>query len=91
MTSMQEIETGDFAGPRWVFCVPSFIRVVNWNINRGLQLQRLIEFLAGAKADIILLQEADLNVHGDPHLVHFAKAVSISPLSYRWGCHRPAS
>ena len=30
MTSMQEIETGNFAGPRWVLCPPSSIRVVNW-------------------------------------------------------------
>ena len=68
MTSMQEIETGNFAGPRWVLCPPSSIRVVNWNINRGLQLERVIEFLAGAKADIILLQEADLNARRTHHL-----------------------
>ena len=67
MTS-QEIETGNFAGPRWVLCPPSFIRVVNWNINRGLPLKRVIEFLAGAKADMILLQEADLNARRTHHL-----------------------
>ena len=67
MTS-QEIETGNFAGPRWVLCPPSFIRVVNWNINRGLQLVRVIEFLAGAKADMILLQEADLDARRTHHL-----------------------
>jgi endonuclease/exonuclease/phosphatase family metal-dependent hydrolase len=65
---MQEIETGNFASPRWVLCPPSSVRVVNWNINRGLQLKRVIEFLAGAKADIILLQEADLNARRTHHL-----------------------
>jgi endonuclease/exonuclease/phosphatase family metal-dependent hydrolase len=64
---MQEIETGNFASTRWVLCAPTSIRVVNWNINRGLQLQRVIEFLASAKADIILLQEADLNARRTHH------------------------
>jgi len=58
---MQEIETGSFAVPRWILCPPSSIRVVSWNINRGLQLKRVIEFLASAKADILLLQETDVN------------------------------
>lgn len=68
MTSMQEIETGNFAVPRWVLCPPDSIRVVNWNINRGLRLQGVIEFLASAKADILGLQEADLNASRTHHL-----------------------
>jgi endonuclease/exonuclease/phosphatase family metal-dependent hydrolase len=58
---MQEIETGNFAIPRWVLCPPQLVRVVNWNVNRGLQLQQVIEFLASAKADLVLLQETDFN------------------------------
>lgn len=65
---MQEIETGNYAAPRWVLCPPDSIRVVNWNVNRGLQLQRVIEFLAGAKADLVLLQETDLNARRTHHL-----------------------
>jgi endonuclease/exonuclease/phosphatase family metal-dependent hydrolase len=65
---MQEIETGNYAIPRWVLCPPGSIRVVNWNINRGLQLQRVIEFLASAKADLVLLQETDLNARRTHHL-----------------------
>ena len=37
------------------------IRVVDWNINRGLQLSGILEFLSSVKADLILLQEVDLN------------------------------
>ena len=37
------------------------IRVVDWNIDRGLKLEGIIDFLASANADLILLQEADLN------------------------------
>ena len=53
---MQEIESGNFS-PRLVLIPPDSIRVVNWNINRGLRLQKVIEFLASAKADVFLLRE----------------------------------
>jgi endonuclease/exonuclease/phosphatase family metal-dependent hydrolase len=56
-----ELETGSFCDvllPReW----PESVRVVSWNINRGLQLNSVIEFLAGSSADLILLQETDVN------------------------------
>src|ERR1700757_4235975 len=65
---MQEIETGNFSPPRLVLIPPDSIRVVNWNINRGLRLQRVIEFLASAKADVFLLQESDLNARRTHHL-----------------------
>jgi endonuclease/exonuclease/phosphatase family metal-dependent hydrolase len=66
--SMQEIETGNFSRPRLVLIPPDSIRVVNWNINRGLRLQGVIEFLASAKADVVLLQESDLNARRTHHL-----------------------
>jgi endonuclease/exonuclease/phosphatase family metal-dependent hydrolase len=34
---------------------------VDWNIERGLQLPAILEFLAQADADILLLQEVDVN------------------------------
>src|SRR5258708_31814896 len=75
MNAMQEIESGTFAVPRWLFFPPDSIRVVNWNIDRGLKLSAVIEFLAGAKADIILLQEADLNARRTRH-VNVAKEIA---------------
>ena len=68
MNATQEIESGNFTVPRWLFFPPDFIRVVNWNIDRGLKLRGVIEFLADAKADIILLQEADLNARRTRHI-----------------------
>ncbi len=65
---MQEIQTGNFSPPRLVLMPPDSIRVVNWNINRGLRLQKVIEFLASAKADVFLLQESDLNARRTHHL-----------------------
>jgi len=72
---MQEIETGSFVIPRWVLCPPDSIRVVNWNINRGLRLTRIVEFLSATKADLILLQEADLNARRTHH-VNIAREIS---------------
>jgi endonuclease/exonuclease/phosphatase family metal-dependent hydrolase len=74
-TSVPEIETGNFAGARWVLCPPSSVKVVCWNINRGLQLERIIEFLGRSKADLLLLQEADLNARRTDHL-HIAREIA---------------
>ena len=75
MTSIQEIETGGFVRPQFVVCPPNCIRIVSWNINRGLQLQRIIEFLETARADLVLLQESDLNARRTHHL-NIAKEIS---------------
>lgn len=75
MISMQEIETGNFSPPRLVLIPPDSIRVVNWNINRGLRLQRVVEFLASAKADVVLLQESDQNARRT-HYLNVAKEIA---------------
>lgn len=75
MTSMQEIETGSFVRPHFVVCPPNCIRIVSWNVNRGLQLQRIIEFLETARPDLILLQESDLNARRTHHL-NIAREIS---------------
>jgi endonuclease/exonuclease/phosphatase family metal-dependent hydrolase len=58
---MQEIVTGNFAPFRWAIWPPSLLRVVDWNIDRGQHLQGIIDFLADANADILILQEVDIN------------------------------
>lgn len=75
MNAMQEIEVGNFAPPRWVLGPPDSIRVVDWNIDRGLKLRGVIEFLASVKADIILLQEVDVNCRRT-HLINVAKEIA---------------
>lgn len=75
MTSIDDIETGNFAIPHRVLLRPDSIRAVNWNINRGLRLQRVVEFLASTKADLILLQETDLNARRTHH-VNIAREIS---------------
>src|ERR1700751_4199584 len=57
---MRDMLSGSFAAPRWTFWPQDRIRVVNWNIERGLQLEKIIAFLEAQRADILILQEADL-------------------------------
>jgi endonuclease/exonuclease/phosphatase family metal-dependent hydrolase len=68
MSAMQEIESGNFSVPRWNIFSPDSVRVVSWNIDRGSKLHKVIEFLAGEKADIVLLQETDLNARRTHHI-----------------------
>jgi endonuclease/exonuclease/phosphatase family metal-dependent hydrolase len=71
----QDVEVGNFA-PRGPVPGPhASIRVVDWNINRGLQLSGIIEFLSSTKADLILLQEVDLNARRTHHL-NIAREIS---------------
>src|SRR5215813_12235806 len=58
---MKDIVSGSFAPRRWVIWPPTSLRIVDWNIDRGLQLSAIIDFLAGADADILILQEVDIN------------------------------
>ena len=85
VTTMQEIETGNFSPPRLVLIPPDSIRVVNWNINRGLRLRHVIEFLATAKADVVLLQESDLNARRTQHLNVAKEIAQKLQLNYVFG------
>jgi endonuclease/exonuclease/phosphatase family metal-dependent hydrolase len=75
VSSNQEIEVGNFAPQGWVLWQRNSIRVVDWNIDRGSRLSDIIEFLAGAKADLIILQEVDLNARRT-HQLNVAREIS---------------
>ena len=59
--STKEIIAENFAPNQWLSWPRSSIRVVDWNINRGLQLRSVIDFLGDANADVLILQEVDIN------------------------------
>ena len=85
LTLVPEIDSGNFASPRWLLCPLDSFKVVCWNINRGLQLPRIIEFLGRSKADILLLQEADLNARRT-HRLHIAREIAQKlQLNYIFG------
>ena len=58
---VKELEIGSFLSRPFPRMWPEVIRLVSWNVNRGLHLKRIIEFLADSSADLILLQETDIN------------------------------
>lgn len=59
--SAPEIIAENFAPFRWFTWPRSSIRIVDWNIDRGLQLTAIVDFLGDLNADILLLQEVDIN------------------------------
>jgi endonuclease/exonuclease/phosphatase family metal-dependent hydrolase len=75
VSSDQEIEVGNFAPLGWAVWPPSSIKVVDWNINRGVRLDSILEFLAGTGVDLIILQEVDLNARRT-HRRNIAREIS---------------
>ena len=72
---MQEILTGKFAPLPSVLWPPKSLRIVDWNINRGLQLQGITDFLASANADVLILQEVDVNARRT-HRLNIAEEIA---------------
>jgi endonuclease/exonuclease/phosphatase family metal-dependent hydrolase len=58
---MKELESGSFLNPPIPRVWPETIKVVSWNVNRGLELGGVIDFLGDSCADLILLQETDIH------------------------------
>jgi endonuclease/exonuclease/phosphatase family metal-dependent hydrolase len=58
---MEEICTGDFRPPSGLANLPPTLCVVNWNLDRGLRFRAIVEFLTAQQADLIILQEVDVN------------------------------
>jgi endonuclease/exonuclease/phosphatase family metal-dependent hydrolase len=75
VNSDREIEVGNFAPRRLVLWPPSSICIVNWNINRGLRLDGILDFLTEVRADLILLQESDLNARRT-HRLNIAREIA---------------
>jgi endonuclease/exonuclease/phosphatase family metal-dependent hydrolase len=58
---IKELEIGSFVSSPFPREWPEPLRLVCWNVNRGLQLKGIIDFLQNSSADLILLQETDIN------------------------------
>ena len=85
MNATQGIESGNCSVPRWNLFSPDSIRIVNWNIDRGLKLRGVIEFLDSTKADIILLQEVDLNARRTHHINVASEIAKKLEMNYVFG------
>src|SRR5271169_2963630 len=71
----KEIEVGNFAPRQLVLRPPGSMCIVDWNINRGLRLNGILDFLTGVGADLILLQECDLNARRT-HRLNIAREIA---------------
>ena len=82
---MQEILTGKFAPLPLMLWPPKSLRIVDWNIDRGQQLQGITDFLASAHADILILQEVDVNARRT-HRLNIAEEIARKlGMSYVFG------
>ncbi len=82
---MNDVLIGNFAPGRWEFWPRPAIRVVNWNIHRGLKLPEIIDFLASQNADLLILQEVDLNARRT-HRINVAEEIARRlGMDYVWG------
>ncbi len=72
---MRDIVTGNCAPLRWIVSAPKSLRIVDWNIDRGQQLQGVTDFLVGVNADIVILQEVDLNARRT-HRLNIAETIA---------------
>lgn len=73
--STSEIIVENFAPFRWFIWPRKSIRVVDWNIDRGLQLPAIVDFLGDLNADILLLQEVDINARRT-HRLNIAREIA---------------
>ena len=83
---MKELESGSFLSTPLPRVWPETIRAASWNINRGLQLNRIIDFLAGSRADLILLQETDINARRTGYRNIPLQIAQALRMNYVFGC-----
>lgn len=86
MFSFQELETGSFLPPHSEFQPKDSIRIVSWNINRGLQLDGVLDFLRKSAADLILLQEVDINARRTRYRNVARDIAHALKMNYVFGC-----
>jgi endonuclease/exonuclease/phosphatase family metal-dependent hydrolase len=82
---MNQVITGRFAPGQREPWSREFIRVVSWNINRGLKFSGILSFLRDAEADLILLQEIDLDARRTHRLDIGCELAQSLRLNYVFG------
>src|SRR5215469_9332241 len=75
MVSAKEIIAENFAPSQWFSLPRNSICVVDWNIDRGFKLPSIVEFLGDTNADILALQEVDINARRT-HRVNIAREIA---------------
>ena len=83
---MEEIEIGSFLSVADTSAIRPAIRVISWNINRGQQLDEVLEFLRRTPADLLLLQEADINARRTQYRNVAREIAHALRMEYVFGC-----
>jgi endonuclease/exonuclease/phosphatase family metal-dependent hydrolase len=86
MMRLEQLEKGSFAPAGAALEALDSIRVVSWNINRGLQLNEVLDFLTDASADLILLQEVDVNARRTHHRNIAWEIAQTLKMNYVFAC-----
>jgi endonuclease/exonuclease/phosphatase family metal-dependent hydrolase len=82
---MDQVITGEFSpGPKGTQA-RECIRVIDWNIERGLQFLAIVDFLRAADADLILLQEVDMHARRTRYLDVSLELARTLRLNYVFG------
>ena len=82
---MDEVITGGFAIGRRQPWSRDYVRVVSWNVERGLRFSAILDFLRAAEADLILLQEVDLKARRTQHRDVARELARSLQLNYMFG------
>lgn len=61
------------------------LRIVSWNIERGLQFAKVLDFLRAIDADLLLLQEVDLNARRTQRRDIANELARVLRLNYAFG------
>jgi endonuclease/exonuclease/phosphatase family metal-dependent hydrolase len=83
---MKELESGSFLTTPFPRVWPDTMRVVSWNVNRGLRLDGILDFLTRSRADVILLQETDVNARRTASRNIPRKIAQALGMNYIFGC-----
>lgn len=83
---MKHIETASFLTSSEPLMLPDTFHLVSWNVNRGQHLSETIDFLAGARADVILLQETDVNARRTNCRNVAMEVAKALQMNYIFGC-----
>lgn len=73
--AVNEIIAENFAPSQWLSWPRSSLRVLDWNIDRGMKLPAIVDFLADTNADVFILQEVDINAHRT-HRLNIAREIA---------------
>jgi endonuclease/exonuclease/phosphatase family metal-dependent hydrolase len=86
MSLEPEIEGGHFTLPRRRIWTHVSARIVDWNIGRGQNLGGILDFLADANADLIILQEVDQDARRTRRRNIAREIAQKLQMNYVFGC-----